>query len=332
MTLCVWRGTRSVTRLLGHDDALEEFGATQYGKIRRTANRFVGKSPMEPVHAMERPAIKRDNEVAFAKPGQSRGRPGFHLQNKDGRFVLQTVMPRNSTMHTRVLASQPEVATTNAPILDEPGGDPFRSIDGDGEADALRGKDDRGVDSDDLALGIHQRTAGVPGVQGGIGLNDGIDEAPRLRADGAAEGADDSSRDGAVKPVRIPDRDHQLSHSQWSGISQHGGLEVGCIDSQDGQIRVRIFTDQMDIGLSSIGQGHSQPRCVPNHVAVGQDEAVLSKDEAGSASVSRRATLLFMLRLDPDDTGTYPVGCTGDRAGIRVQEQAIVAGRLRECR
>ena len=58
------------------------------------------------------------------------------------------------------------------------GDDGLGEIDGDGEADALRGAGLGRVDADDLAVAIEQRTTGVAGVDGSVGLDE-VDQAVR---------------------------------------------------------------------------------------------------------------------------------------------------------
>jgi hypothetical protein len=52
----------------------------------------------------------------------------------------------------------------------------LRHVDGDGEADPLvpagAARRDGGIDADQLALRVQERTAGVTGVNGGVGLDE----------------------------------------------------------------------------------------------------------------------------------------------------------------
>ena len=65
----------------------------------------------------------------------------------------------------------------------------------------LRGED-RGVDAHQLAAQIHQRAAGVAGIDGGVGLNE-ILVAVRVDA-GAAERADDPAVTVCCRPNGLP--------------------------------------------------------------------------------------------------------------------------------
>ncbi len=72
----------------------------------------------------------------------------------------------------------------------------FGGVDGNGEADTgaladLRG--DHGIDADHLPPGIQQRSAGVAGVDGGVGLDRLVDEGAVRRLH-RADGADNAAR------------------------------------------------------------------------------------------------------------------------------------------
>ena len=61
-------------------------------------------------------------------------------------------------------------------------------VDRNGEADALGRHDDRRVDADHLAAAVDQRAAAVAGVEGGVGLNDVVDQVAGDAAQAFAPG------------------------------------------------------------------------------------------------------------------------------------------------
>src|SRR5581483_5642269 len=86
-----------------------------------------------------------------------------------------------------VLDHHAEVTAHDAATGDEAGHDRAGEIDGDGETDALitaAAAEDGGVDADQTAFRIHERAAGVAGVDGGVGL----DEVFVIGAEPAAAG------------------------------------------------------------------------------------------------------------------------------------------------
>ena len=96
-------------------------------------------------------------------------------------------------------AGQPEVGPTHPPLAEQ-GGDDLAGggIDRDGQADADAGH--RGVDADDFTGRDGQGPAGVPRVEGGVGLDDVVDD-PDVAAgpgrQGPAQGADHAGGDAA---------------------------------------------------------------------------------------------------------------------------------------
>ena len=102
-----------------------------------------------------------------------------------------------------ILPSRMSRAATNLAVLR-----------GDGEAEALGREDDGGVDADDFAAGVDERAAGVAGVEGGVGLDDVVDEPAGGAAEGSAHGADDAGGDGGLEAVGIADGDHELADLQ----------------------------------------------------------------------------------------------------------------------
>src|SRR5665648_959989 len=77
-----------------------------------------------------------------------------------------------------------------------------------------RGLGDRRVDPDHLAVGVHQGSPGVAGIDRRVGL-DRVDEGGLggvARSHRPVEGTDDAYRDGPLQAERGTDRDHRLSH------------------------------------------------------------------------------------------------------------------------
>ena len=91
----------------------------------------------------------------------------------------------------------------------------FCGIDRNREADpgcGAAGRVNRGVDSDYFAMRIDQRTAGIPPIDGGVGLNGFIDQRRLAGLHRTAQRADDAGGQGALKAERVADRQNLLSH------------------------------------------------------------------------------------------------------------------------
>ena len=127
---------------------------------------------------------------------------GLDRHHDDRAPVVEAEAPRGGRCEDDVLPRDAEIAAPYFSVAHQQTGDVSRRVDRDCKAETLTGKDG-GVDADDFAARRDQRTAGVPGVERGIGLNDVVDQASRLRAQGAPERADDAGGDGVGEAERI---------------------------------------------------------------------------------------------------------------------------------
>ena len=126
---------------------------------------------------------------------------------------------REAPRDRRGLRGDADEGAAHAAVADQFAEDEARGVAGDGEADALRAGDDRGVDADDLAARRDQRAAGIAGIERGVGLDDVLDHAA-----GDASGSERPSAEidaGGHRPLeaeRIADGDDKLAAAEvaWS--------------------------------------------------------------------------------------------------------------------
>src|SRR5690606_37821824 len=142
-----------------------------------------------------------------------------------------------------------EPAATHPPEFDNVADHPAYQIHGDGKTDALRAKllcKYCGVDADEIAIGVDQRTAGIAEIDGSVGLDEvGKGHEPQAAA---ADGADDSLRYGLTQSERVADGQHNIACPQLIGTTHRHHGKIRQVDPQHGKIRVRIRAD--DGGLS----------------------------------------------------------------------------------
>ena len=103
---------------------------------------------------------------------------GQHVADERAVLVGQVEFLRQAGVN--VLRHDAEIAARDFAAADEAVQDVARHVDGHGEADAVvaaAGADDGGVDADEPAFGIHQRAAGIAGVDGRVGLDEILDSA-----------------------------------------------------------------------------------------------------------------------------------------------------------
>ena len=105
---------------------------------------------------------------------------------------------------------------------------------------------------------------------------------PEADAHAAAERADHPRRHRELKAEWIAHGNRDLSDAQPLGDAQRGRGEDGVLGSEHGDIRIPILSYEHRATASAIGKGKRNLRRMVNHVAVGQDQAIGSKDETGA--------------------------------------------------
>ena len=203
---------------------------------------------------------------------------------------MRTSQPRNR----RVLSGDAEMTAAHAAIAQQRRHDIACRIDRHRERDALSAENDRGVDADDLRAARDERTAGVARIERGVGLDQVLHQAHGARAQRSAERADDAGRHRVLEAKRIADRDDQLTRPQRRRIAERRRDQVGRRDAQNGEISVRIVTDEVRHEIPAVWQRHADAcrtacsaeatwsRRRGDDVAVGEDEAVGREDESRS--------------------------------------------------
>ena len=205
-------------------------------------------------------------------------------------------------------------------FFDQPTRDEMRGVARDGEADSLSGQDDRGVHADDFARAVQQRTAGIPGIQRRIGLDDLVHQSARLRAHGAPERTDDSGGHSLLESIGGTNRDRDLSHANPRRVGEARMLNIRRVDSNDRQVRLRIGPDQTRRKDARIVERYLELTRAVDHVAVCQDESIARNDESRTAALATLATEHANVHHRRCDT--IDDGC--DRSGIRIQKLFVV--------
>jgi hypothetical protein len=91
--------------------------------------------------------------------------------------------------------------------------------------------------------------------------------------------------------------------------------------SENCDIRVGIISDKHGTGLASIDEGEHDPLGVPNHVAVGQDEAVRCKYESRPGALSSAPVASNRSAgVDLDDRTADSIDGACDCTGVGVKE------------
>ena len=147
-------------------------------------------------------------------------------------------------MERHVLSRDSNRTPPDVTIFDQPAGDEMRGVARDREADALGRQDDRRVHADDFAGAVQERTAGVAGIERGIGLDDFIHQTPGFSAHRATERAHDSRGHSLLKSIRRANRDRDLANTNSGRIGEARVLHLRRIDPNNRQVRFRIRSDE----------------------------------------------------------------------------------------
>ena len=135
---------------------------------------------------------------------------------------------------------------------------------------------------------VNERTTGVAGVDGGVGLDEvgvggDVVRGLSLRLLRALQRRDDAARDRLLESERAADRHHELPHLQVLGRTRLGRRIAAAFDLEDGEVRGGI--DAHDGGLLVLEpDGDDDPVGALDHVVVGEDMAVGADDDSGSGA------------------------------------------------
>lgn len=115
-------------------------------------------------------------------------------------------------------------------------------------------------------------------------LDDVLNEAPAVAAEGAVEGADDAGGDGGVQAVGVADGDDELPHAERAGGTDRGEGEVAGGEADEGEIGGGVVADDFGVEAVPLGGGGGEAGAGVDDVAVGEGVAVRADEDAGAAS------------------------------------------------
>ena len=159
---------------------------------------------------------------------------------------------------------------------------------GNGKANAFhtgrirKGADFHGIDADDLTVTIDQRTAGVAGIQGGIGLDQG--HGPTVHVHIPVDGGNDAVGIGApvLHAQRISDGSHGVADPQLGGIPEPGRNQILGLHLKHCQVGNLVTGDQIRRENPVIGQQNINGTSPLHHMGVGDNIAICRKNDTGS--------------------------------------------------
>lgn len=171
---------------------------------------------------------------------------------------------------------------------------------------------EHGVDADELATRVDEGTAGVTGVDSGIGLDERGDTCCGSRlVDAAAFGTDDTGGDGAVQTVGVTDGDDPLADLQVVTVADRQGGEVLGIDLDEGEVGDLVGTNDPCGELAVVVEGDGQLVGAFYDMVIGDDISVRADDDT-----TTRGFLLRRLHLLLAGAAVALVRITEEAEGI----------------
>src|SRR6266699_2178848 len=177
---------------------------------------------------------------------------------------------------------------------------------------------------------IDKRATRVTRIYGGICLDE-VRHFPRTRRlQRTTERTDDSSCDGPVQAIRIPDGDDQLPDPQRSPSQFCHGQVIGT-NTQQSNIDVWFTPDKTGVKRTPIRQRHLHAPRIGNDVGIGQYLTIRGKDEtrADATTVFPRGSgwtipSPLMLQVDTYDRGPNTFRCRHYRTRIGIERLRIL--------
>ena len=238
----------------------------------------LGDFAREVARVLDLLAVHLDDDVAGLKVFLGRGSVLGHFGDHGALGFLHADRVGDVVAH--ILDDDTEPAAIDRAGSLELGDDLLHQSGGHGESNAdiaARGREDRGVDADNLAVEVKRGTAGIAAVHRRIDLQIVV----RPRADIAVMRRDDAGRHRAAQTERVADREHPVAHARVLGLELDEGerLAVG-LDLDERHVRARIGPDQRGWIFVAVLQRDGDVLGVLDHVVVGHDEAVGRDEEA----------------------------------------------------
>lgn len=149
----------------------------EHRQARATFDFLSDEQTVEVVHAGHRIVVEPDDHVSGAHPSRFSRGTWHEFVNPHARTLRQLKPPCKGLINRGILAGDTKVTAPNAPFLDEPTRHELRCLAPNRKTDALRGRNNRRIYTDNLPNTIDERTSGIPWIQGRVRLNDVIDQA-----------------------------------------------------------------------------------------------------------------------------------------------------------
>ena len=249
--------------------AIAEDREAQLGADRRRVEAMV-KVGDRPNRGIAEP----NDHVAAAQPRVGGRATGVDGADEGAARLGQAMLVRHARREHHLLETNPKKSAAHAPVGEDLRDHEPRRIAGNREAEPLAAED-RGVDPNDMPLGVEERAAGVARVERRVGLDHPFDRPPRRAAQRAAKRAHDPGGDRAHEPKGRADRDRVVPNFEGVRIAQLGVRERrGGGDLEHREIGRGVGADHVGHDGAAILQRDLDRGGPLDHVMVGEGVAV----------------------------------------------------------
>jgi len=224
-------------------------------------------------------AIDMGDDVAAAQTAGGGRAARLHLDNDQrGGWCNAALLGRGSH---QLLNLDAEPAAHHMTFADDVLQYLDRGLDRNRKADALgRGLvEHRGVDADQVAVGVDQGTAGVAAVDRRVGLQEVF---KGVQAQAAAGGADDALGHRLTETERIADGQHHIADAGLRRAADGHRRQILEGDAQHGEIGLRVRARHGRFGLAAVGQQHDDFVGIRDHMVIGENVTLAAHDHPGA--------------------------------------------------
>ena len=262
-------------------------------------------------------------------PGARRGRIRLDAADHHGAFLDEACRVPQPPRNRGLLRGDADEGTAHAAVAYQFAEHEIRGVGGDRKTDALCPHDHRGIHADDFAVRRHQRTAGIAGIERGVGLDDVVDEPAVARAQRAAERRDHAGGHRRFETERIADGDHELATFEALGIAERRGRQRHRLDDpHQSEVGVGVIADEARGQVLAVRGCHLDAGRRTGDMAVGQDQPVGRHDDARSSAAAGRASGLssgwFGVDGEADHGRADTIDHVDDGARIGIEERLVL--------
>ncbi len=185
----------------------------------------------------DRVAVHAEDHVTRLQTGLRRGAVGRNAAHQRAFRTVQSDGLRDRRRH--FLDRDTKIRAGHVSIVHDLVHDGSGEVDGHRETDSLIAArsfgENGGVDADQFAAVVHERAAGVAGIDRRVGLDEVfiVFDAEA----GSPRGADDAHRHGLADAIGVADGEHDVADLQLVGVADGDGGEIGRVDFDDARCR-----------------------------------------------------------------------------------------------